>query len=122
MKRGGMICDFKSWVVEIMIETTANVLTETVPERRMWLSPARTALYIETFFGVPSTPSSLAKLRCRGDGPPYYLFGNHPVYDPADIDAWAESKLGPKVHSTAGYAPNDPAWIRRHRAGRRRSV
>jgi hypothetical protein len=87
--------------------------------RRQYLNPQRTALYIETFWGVTCSPGKLAKARCAGDGPAFRLLGSHPVYCAEDIDEWAEAHLGPKVHSTAAYTPDDPAW-RKRRGGRPR--
>jgi hypothetical protein len=81
----------------------------------MRLSRKRAAMYIEAVFGIPMSTSKLSKLACSGDGPPYELFGVHPVYLPSNIDSWAAAQIGPLVHSTAAYAPKD---YRKGRPGR----
>ena len=46
--------------------------------------------------------STMAKLRCSGDGPSYYKAGRRVViYDKADIDAWLSSR---KRQSTSEYS------------------
>lgn len=43
-------------------------------------------------------PSSLATLRCRGGGPPYYKLGRRCVYSRRDLEAWLAAR---RVGSTA---------------------
>lgn len=48
---------------------------------------------------VGLSPATLAKLRCRGDGPAFIKLGRAVVYDRQDLDDWCESKR--KVTSTS---------------------
>jgi predicted DNA-binding transcriptional regulator AlpA len=51
---------------------------------------------------------TLANMRSRGDGPPFYKLGSRIVYDDADVDAWlaarrrtSTSDPGPTAQSAA---------------------
>jgi hypothetical protein len=59
------------------------------------------ARYISEKRGLPVAPQTLAKLAVIGGGPNFRKFGRYPVYSIADLDAWAESKLGPLQRSTS---------------------
>jgi predicted DNA-binding transcriptional regulator AlpA len=49
-------------------------------------------------------PSTLAKFRCQGGGPPFFKAGGRAViYDRAQIDDWLASRL---CKSTADHNPN----------------
>ena len=43
------------------------------------------------------SPKTLAEMRCDGTGPEYIKFGNRVQYDPAQIDAWLNSKRRTKT-------------------------
>jgi hypothetical protein len=72
---------------------------ERVPLRR---TPA--AEYVRTKWGIPCAPKTLAKLFSIGGGPLARLAGRIPLYDPADLDEWAASKLSRKVRSSSEAA------------------
>jgi len=58
--------------------------------------------YLAERHGVPISPRTLAKMACvSSDGPPFRKFGRIPLYDTRDLDTWAQSRLGPLVHSTS---------------------
>ncbi len=38
------------------------------------------------------SPSTLAKMRCYGNGPPYFKVGKFVRYDSNDVDAWMRSR------------------------------
>jgi hypothetical protein len=60
--------------------------------------------YLEEKWGVPASPKSLAKWACTGQGPAFHRgTGRVPLYDQADLDAWAIERIGPKVKSTSEY-------------------
>jgi hypothetical protein len=59
------------------------------------------AAYIRDKFNFPCEASSLRTMACRGSGPEFRKGSRFPLYDPADLDAWAQSKLSPKVRSTS---------------------
>src|SRR3954447_21398878 len=62
---------------------------------RSWLRVQAAADYLS--LGV----STLNKLRTYGGGPRYAKLGHTVVYDPADLDAWADQR---KVRSTSERA------------------
>lgn len=43
-------------------------------------------------------PATMATLRCRGGGPPYFKIGRRVVYARDDLDAWLAAR---RVRSTA---------------------
>jgi hypothetical protein len=47
------------------------------------------------------TPRSLAKWRVTGEGPPFRRSGRLILYDPDDIDSWAEARLTRPLRSTS---------------------
>ena len=51
--------------------------------------------------GFPTSPATLATKAVRGGGPPYRRFGPRVLYRWGDALAWARSKLGPVVTSSA---------------------
>ena len=51
--------------------------------------------------GCKIAPQTLRKLRCIGGGPPYQKNGQLAVYAVANLDAYAEARLGPLRHSTS---------------------
>lgn len=59
------------------------------------------AAYITEVFGLPCAPTTLAKLACGGGGPAFRKAGRFPLYAVADLNAWAEAKLGARVSSTS---------------------
>jgi hypothetical protein len=61
------------------------------------------ANYLREKWGIPRSAKTLAKLACIGGGPVYRLFGRIPLYTTADLDAYADAKLGKPVHSTSEY-------------------
>lgn len=59
------------------------------------LTPAETAKRYRL------SKSSLDKMRCRGDGPPYYAVTPRKIlYRPSDVDAWLAQR---RFRSTADY-------------------
>lgn len=61
------------------------------------------AEYMRVRWGIPCSEKTLAKLACLGGGPVYRLCGRTPLYAPADLDSFAESKIGKPVRSTSEY-------------------
>lgn len=60
--------------------------------------------YLQSKFGFGS-PRTLAKLATVGGGPAYFKAGAKTVvYEPAALDAWAESQIGGACHSTSDYS------------------
>jgi hypothetical protein len=59
------------------------------------------AAYVKTHLGLPCSPRWLAKLAVTGGGPTYRKAGRTPIYSPADLDAWAEARIGVPQRSTS---------------------
>ena len=72
------------------------------------------AEYLRETYGVSCSEGWLAKLAVSGNGPPFRRYARYPLYDRADLDAWVQSRMSEKVHSTAGLPP------RANRGGRPR--
>jgi hypothetical protein len=51
--------------------------------------------------GYPVAEDTLASKATRGGGPPYRKFGKRVLYRWGDLLAWAQSRLGPVLHSTS---------------------
>jgi len=67
---------------------------------KSYLSRTGAAKYLEDF-GLPVSPKTLAKWATTGGGPIYRRFGNRAVYNPDDLDSWAQSKLSEPRTSTS---------------------
>jgi hypothetical protein len=74
--------------------------TDVVPTRKRDMTRAEAARYL-TDHWFPCSPKTLAKLAVVGGGPAFRKAGRTPLYSEASCDAWAESKIGPLVRSTA---------------------
>lgn len=59
------------------------------------------ARYLSEKRGLPVAAQTLAKLAVIGGGPSYRKFGRFPIYSIADLDVWADGKLGPLQRSTS---------------------
>ena len=66
-----------------------------------YLRRAAAARYVRETWGLPCSSKWLAKLAVVGGGPIYRKAGRFPVYVPADLDAWAESRIGTPRRSTS---------------------
>ena len=73
---------------------------ETKPNAR-YLRRADAADYIQSTYGFPCSRQWLAKLAVIGGGPVFRKAGRTPLYTPADLDAWAEARIGAPVRSTS---------------------
>ncbi len=60
--------------------------------------------YLQEQHGIRLAHSTLAKLAVVGGGPPFRLDGRFPVYDRAELDAFAATRLGPLRASTSDTA------------------
>jgi hypothetical protein len=73
----------------------------------MYLRRERAAFYVRHRYGLPCSRNWLAKLAVIGGGPTFRKAGKFPLYAPADLDAWATAKLGPRQSSTAVILTED---------------
>jgi len=62
------------------------------------------ARHVRDTWGLPCSPRWLAKLAVVGGGPTYRKAGRTPLYAPADLDAWAQSRIGAPRSSTSARA------------------
>jgi hypothetical protein len=76
-------------------------MTATPPSNPRPLRRNEGAAYIRDTYNLPCQASSLRTMACKGTGPAYRKGSRFPLYDVADLDAWAQSKLSPKVRSTS---------------------
>lgn len=61
------------------------------------------AQYIRDKFSIPCSARTLAKFASIGGGPLYRYSGRFPIYDIADLAAWAKKKIGPRVSSATEH-------------------
>ena len=66
-----------------------------------FLRRADAAAYVCNRYGFPCSRQWLAKLAVIGGGPVFRKAGRFPIYSPADLDAWAQSRIGPAQTSTS---------------------
>ncbi len=67
---------------------------------REWLRRAEAAEYLQQNYGA-YTAETLAKMACRGGGPPFVRAGRIPLYRPSDLDAWMHGRMSAVVGSTS---------------------
>ena len=65
------------------------------------LRRAEAARRIRETHNQPCSPGRLANLAYEGGGPPFRYVGRYPFYPVWGLDAWAMSRRGPLVRSTA---------------------
>ena len=73
-------------------------------EPQTFLRRKEASAYLKRRFGLERAPSTLAKLAVIGGGPPFRRMNRIPLYDPADLDRWVASRLGPRMRSTSDNA------------------
>ena len=69
--------------------------------QQIYLRRDHAAAYVERTYGFPCSRQWLARLAVVGGGPPFRKASRFPLYEQADLDAWAKSRIGPLVRSTA---------------------
>ena len=62
---------------------------------------ADAARYVREAWGLPCSRAWLAKLAVVGGGPIFRKAGKTPIYAPADLDVWAEARVGAVRKSTS---------------------
>jgi len=68
-----------------------------------YLDRREAAAYL-TERGYKTSHGTLQKKATTGGGPPYRRFGNKTLYEPPDLDAWAEAQLTAPRRSTSEAA------------------
>ena len=61
------------------------------------------AHYVRATWGLPCSKAWLAKLAVIGGGPIFFKAGRVPLYRHADLDIWAQSRIGKECRSTSDY-------------------
>jgi hypothetical protein len=72
---------------------------------RHFLRRSDAATYIAERYGFPCSRQWLAKLAVIGGGPVFRKAGRYPVYEPAELERWAEARIGPPRRSTSEVDP-----------------
>ena len=70
-------------------------------ELAKYLRRADAAHFVRANWGIPCSTKWLAKLAVIGGGPIFRKAGRFPIYLPADLDAWAEARIGAPRRSTS---------------------
>ncbi len=68
-----------------------------------YITRAEAAAYL-TERGLRTSKNTLQKWAVTGGGPVYRRYGNRAVYTIADLNAWADKRMGPARTSTSGAA------------------
>jgi hypothetical protein len=66
-----------------------------------YLRRDRAAQHVRESWGLPCSTKWLAKLAVVGGGPIFRKAGRTPIYAPADLDAWAQARIGAPQKSTS---------------------
>lgn len=77
------------------------------PWEAKYVGPFYAAVHLRAIWGLSISVNALTRKAVVGGGPPFRKAGRDFLYEVADLDAWAQSLIGPKVHSTAGLPPKD---------------
>jgi hypothetical protein len=78
-----------------------STIQPNVTGRKTLLRRTQAAQYVVENYGFPLAAKTLAKMAVTGGGPPFRRAGRFPLYDPNDLDRWAEEKIGPLQASTS---------------------
>jgi hypothetical protein len=62
---------------------------------------ADAARYVRETWGLPCSPSWLAKLAVVGGGPVFRKAGRFPIYTDDDLDSWCQRRIGAPRCSTS---------------------
>jgi hypothetical protein len=82
-----------------LTNSTSLTFERLLPTRRLRRREA--SVYLKVVWGIERSSATLAKLFCTGGGPVASKDGRIPLYDPVDLDEWAQSRLGPKLRSSS---------------------
>jgi hypothetical protein len=72
---------------------------------KRFLRRSEAAEYVANHYGFPCSRQWLAKLAVIGGGPVFRKAGRYPVYEPSELDRWAEARIGPPQRSTSEVDP-----------------
>jgi hypothetical protein len=77
----------------------------TAERGKRFLRRSEAAEYVSGRYGFPCSRQWLAKLAVIGGGPVFRKAGRYPVYEPSELDRWAEARIGPPQRSTSEVDP-----------------
>lgn len=86
--------------LQLLPESSGQVWSQAMNSTK-YLRRADAAHYVRNTWGIPCSTRWLAKLAVVGGGPIFHKAGRFPIYDPADLDAWAQSRIGAPRRSTS---------------------
>jgi len=66
---------------------------------RHFLRRSDAAAYITERYGFPCSRQLI------GGGPVFRKAGRYPIYEPSELDRWAEARIGPPQRSTSEVDP-----------------
>jgi hypothetical protein len=72
---------------------------------RQFLRRSEAAAYVTQRYGFPCSRQWLAKLAVMGGGPVFRKAGRYPIYQPDELDRWAQARIGPPQRSTSEIGP-----------------
>ena len=72
---------------------------------KRFLRRSEAAEYVANHYGFPCSRQWLAKLAVIGGGPVFRKAGRYPLYEPSELDRWAEARIGPPQRSTSEVDP-----------------
>jgi hypothetical protein len=75
-----------------------------MPISPVYLRRDKAAQHVRDTWGLPCSTRWLAKLAVVGGGPIYRKAGRTPIYAPADLDAWAQARIGAPQKSSSAKA------------------
>src|SRR5438094_212039 len=78
---------------------------------RHFLRRSDAAAYITERYGFPCSRQWLAKLAVIGGGPVFRKAGRYPVYEPSELDRWAEARIGPPAAVDLRSRSGVTSWV-----------
>src|SRR4051794_17709979 len=74
-------------------------------EPTRFFDQAAASRYLWTVCGVKIAPSTLKKLRCAGNGPPFFRgFGRRVHYELESLKKWGDAQRSLELRSTSEYS------------------
>jgi hypothetical protein len=99
---------FSSVIMEIHL-STSHLRTSPLPDlsqsQNRLLDSAEASSYLKSAYNLEYSPRTLSNLRWAGNGPRFFKANaNRALYSVAELDFWAETKIGPLRGSTSDSA------------------
>lgn len=88
----------------MQVDSAASSMSSAI----LYYRRAEAARYVRNTYIFPCSARWLAKLAVVGGGPPFRKAGRTPLYAPADLDAWALTRIGALQTSTRPDTDNGP--------------